>query len=104
MPTPPVADPAAAPHPRWRTDATCRRADADQFFSPPQVESRQVRQRREASALQLCRSCPVQEACLDYALTVHEPYGIWGGLTEAQRRGLLGRRRPAEGGLRPARS
>ncbi len=44
-----------------------------------------VRRRRRASA----RQCIVRQDCLDFALRVHEPHGIWGGLTEAERRRLL---------------
>ncbi|MEV7154858.1 WhiB family transcriptional regulator [Streptomyces misionensis] len=40
-------------------------------------------------ALALCNGCPVREACLDWALTNREAYGLWGGLTEAERRRIL---------------
>jgi len=33
-------------------------------------------------------ACPVRQECLDYALRVREPFGIWGGLNEAERRAL----------------
>ena len=36
------------------------------------------------AALAVCKECPVQLKCLEYAL-VKEPYGIWGGMTEQQR-------------------
>ena len=44
---------------------------------------------REAQAKAICRECPVQPECLDYALGIREPHGIWGGLTEAERRLLI---------------
>jgi WhiB family redox-sensing transcriptional regulator len=34
----------------------------------------------------VCQVCPVKSECRDYALTIKEPYGIWGGLTETERR------------------
>lgn len=34
----------------------------------------------------ICRVCPVREECLETALAIKEPYGIWGGLTEQERR------------------
>ena len=36
------------------------------------------------AAIAVCQSCPVKQQCLDYAL-IHEPYGIWGGLSEQDR-------------------
>ena len=38
-------------------------------------------------------SCPVLQQCRSHALAVREPYGVWGGLTERERRALL-RKRP----------
>lgn len=43
-------------------------------------------------AKSICRSCPVRERCLDYALDNREPYGIWGALTERERRKLLAKK------------
>ncbi len=37
----------------------------------------------------ICAQCIVQPECLEFALRVHEPHGIWGGLTEAERRRLF---------------
>lgn len=34
-------------------------------------------------------ACPVQSACLDYALGIREPFGIWGGMTEYERKAML---------------
>jgi WhiB family transcriptional regulator, redox-sensing transcriptional regulator len=42
--------------------------------------------RKEWRAKQICRSCPVLEACRSYALDAAEPYGIWGALTPSERR------------------
>ncbi|WP_162237328.1 WhiB family transcriptional regulator, partial [Aeromicrobium sp. Leaf272] len=39
-----------------------------------------------------CARCPVIEQCREHALTVQEPYGVWGGLSEAERREILERR------------
>lgn len=38
----------------------------------------------------VCRSCPVQDACLAHALTAVEPEGIWGGTTPDERRRMRG--------------
>jgi hypothetical protein len=40
------------------------------------------------TARQICASCPVRQECLDYALSYGITYGIWGGLTERDRRPL----------------
>jgi WhiB family redox-sensing transcriptional regulator len=40
-------------------------------------------------AKRICASCAVREECLEAALARHESYGIWGGLNEFERRGLL---------------
>jgi WhiB family redox-sensing transcriptional regulator len=37
----------------------------------------------------VCHTCPVRRECLDFALRIREPYGIWGGLNEIERRDLL---------------
>ena len=46
---------------------------------------------REMRAKEMCRSCPVIAQCRSHALAVGEPYGIWGGLSEAERELLLKR-------------
>ena len=89
MPTPPMAVPAMAGEPTWRADARCRKDSAVHFFAPGHLERREDKQRREAAARALCAVCPVRVECLDYALVVQEPHGIWGGLNELERRRLL---------------
>lgn len=65
----------------WLTQAECRLAeDADDFFGRDRAKAR--------AALQLCRRCPVRDACLEFALANDHRYGIWGGLTEDKRRRL----------------
>lgn len=39
-------------------------------------------------AKEICRTCPVKAPCLDYAIRIREHHGIWGGLSEAERRNL----------------
>jgi WhiB family redox-sensing transcriptional regulator len=59
------------------------------FFPPSLPERREEREAREARAKRICLDCPVLDDCLEFALRVREPHGIWGGLTEAERRRLL---------------
>ncbi|NHU48140.1 WhiB family transcriptional regulator [Rhodococcus sp. A14] len=69
----------------WRERAVCCGADVSVFFSP-EGERGHARDRREAQARQVCQLCPVLAQCRDHALTVGEPYGVWGGMTEGDRR------------------
>ncbi|MDR7300018.1 WhiB family transcriptional regulator [Haloactinomyces albus] len=72
----------------WQRDAACRRMGSEVFFHP-ENERGGARQARESQAKQVCARCPVAQACLEHALNVEEPYGVWGGLTEDERRHLL---------------
>lgn len=66
--------------PDWFERAECRGVDPDLFF-PKAGESYQQAQR-------VCRECPVRAQCLEYALDNCERFGVWGGLTERERRQL----------------
>lgn len=74
----------------WHLRASCRGPLAELFFPPSAPERREQRAEREARAKRVCASCPVQSDCRDLALRLREPHGIWGGLTEAERRQILG--------------
>lgn len=76
----------------WQDRAACRGPHATAFFPPPQFERRDERAERERRAKAICASCSVRRSCLEYALRIREPHGIWGGLTETERRALLDRR------------
>ena len=71
-------------HPMWHRDAACR--DTGELFYAPDNEVREDRLHREARAKRICRSCPVSDECLASALERKEPHGVWGGLTEDERR------------------
>jgi WhiB family redox-sensing transcriptional regulator len=62
--------------------------DSGSFFHPD-GERGPARARREARAKAICHTCPVLEMCREHALTVHEPYGIWGGLSESERETII---------------
>jgi WhiB family transcriptional regulator, redox-sensing transcriptional regulator len=76
-------------HETWHLKASCRGPESALFFPPPLPERREEREGRETKAKEICHECPVQRECLEFALRVREPHGIWGGLTEAERRRLL---------------
>ena len=65
---------------RWREQAACCGTDLDVFF-PERGES-------AGPARQVCAACQVRKPCLEYALSNRITSGIWGGLTERERRPL----------------
>ena len=64
--------------PSWFAHAACAGADIETFFPSRGEDCRDARL--------ICDGCPVREACLDFALTTGQAFGVWGGLTEHQRR------------------
>lgn len=62
----------------WQDLANCRGADVDIFFPDRGASTR--------GAKEICAACQVQSECLDYAVTRGEKFGIWGGLSERERR------------------
>ncbi|MER7754605.1 WhiB family transcriptional regulator [Kitasatospora sp. NPDC097643] len=85
----------------WHTGAACRRDEVGLFFAPSK-EPTAARLSREEQAKQVCARCPVLLECREHALAQPEPYGVWGGLTAAERRVVLARRRRREAELREA--
>ncbi|MCA1834526.1 MAG: WhiB family transcriptional regulator [Actinomycetota bacterium] len=75
--------------PAWQFRGACRGEDPALFFAPSHIEHKEERERREGKAKEICGRCPVRGDCLDYALKIREPYGVWGGLNEVERRALL---------------
>jgi WhiB family transcriptional regulator, redox-sensing transcriptional regulator len=75
----------------WREEAACLRHPSVLFFGLEDAEATSDRRMREEHAKEICSGCNVRVECLDYALTMREPYGIWGGLTELERRSRLRR-------------
>lgn len=76
------------PPPPWTAQALCAEIDPELFF-PEKGGST-----REAKAM--CGRCDVRERCLDYALANHERFGIWGGMSERDRRKLPRRLVPVD--------
>ena len=75
----------------WQLRAACRGPAARFFFPPTRSERKDEKADREERAKAICAECAVRADCLDYALRIREPHGIWGGLTEVERRELLQR-------------
>ena len=62
----------------WQDYANCRGADADLFFPERGASTRKAKA--------ICGACEVKGECLDYAIEMGEKFGIWGGLSERERR------------------
>ncbi len=64
----------------WQTDALCAQTDPEAFFPEKGGSTR--------DAKKICTTCDVRSECLEYALQNDERFGIWGGLSERERRKL----------------
>jgi WhiB family redox-sensing transcriptional regulator len=71
----------------WRKRAACRGLDAEIFF--PAIDD----EAGAAEAKAICAACPVRQPCLEHALAAREREGIWGGMTERERRRIIRQRR-----------
>ncbi len=83
MRTPSAGTPGLTAH--WREQAACRASDPELFF--PVGSTGPVLAEIEA-ATAVCKSCPVRQPCLQFALDTNQDAGIWGGTTEDERRRL----------------
>jgi WhiB family transcriptional regulator, redox-sensing transcriptional regulator len=85
---PPVGDPVQRPtllppleeHVEWQARALCAETDPEVFFPENGGSTR--------AAKTVCRACEVRTTCLTYALAHGERFGVWGGLSERERRQL----------------
>jgi WhiB family redox-sensing transcriptional regulator len=69
---------SGADAPDWKSQANCMGVDPDLFFPERGMSTREAKE--------VCRGCVVREDCLEYALANGEKFGIWGGLSERERR------------------
>jgi WhiB family redox-sensing transcriptional regulator len=66
--------------PAWRTRSACQSVDPETFFPAPSEPA--------DTAVALCHTCPVQGACLAWALQAGDLHGVWGGTTARERRAM----------------
>ncbi|QRP47906.1 WhiB family transcriptional regulator [Amycolatopsis sp. FDAARGOS 1241] len=78
----------------WQRRAACRGLDSALFFHPDSERGR-VKAERDARAKQICHRRPVMAQCRTHALGTEEVYGVWGGLSETDRRTA----RPSSGSM-----
>lgn len=65
---------------QWQERALCAQTDPEAFFPEKGGSTREAKR--------ICLGCEVRDACLEYALANDERFGIWGGLSERERRRL----------------
>uniref|UniRef100_UPI0015584E4D WhiB family transcriptional regulator n=1 Tax=Geodermatophilus sabuli TaxID=1564158 RepID=UPI0015584E4D len=82
LPEWPVSGPADE---AWRLDALCAETDPEAFFPEKGGSTREAKR--------VCTGCAVRAECLEFALANDERFGIWGGLSERERRRLRLQRR-----------
>lgn len=66
--------------PLWQKSAACRGMDPDIFYPERGASTKEAKS--------VCATCPVRQQCLDYALMNGEKFGIWGGMSERERRAI----------------
>jgi WhiB family redox-sensing transcriptional regulator len=65
---------------QWQERALCAQTDPEAFFPEKGGSTREAKR--------ICQGCEVRDRCLEYALANDERFGIWGGLSERERRRL----------------
>jgi WhiB family redox-sensing transcriptional regulator len=75
-----VFDPEPVTTDQWQDRALCAQTDPEAFFPEKGGSTREAKK--------ICLGCEVRAECLDYALAHDERFGIWGGLSERERRRL----------------
>jgi WhiB family redox-sensing transcriptional regulator len=71
---------AVEEEPEWQDRALCAQTDPEAFFPEKGGSTREAKR--------ICQGCDVRSECLEYALAHDERFGIWGGLSERERRKL----------------
>ena len=84
-----VADPQD-----WKAKANCMGVDPDLFFPERGMSTREAKE--------VCRGCVVREDCLEFAIANGEKFGIWGGMSERERRRVRRARVLAQRGISAA--
>jgi len=76
----PMIEPRAGEErrPSWKDRANCMGVDPDLFFPERGASTREAKE--------VCRGCVVKEDCLEFAIANGEKFGIWGGMSERERR------------------
>lgn len=76
----------------WDTEwqgARCRGIDPNIFFTPDGKVSSLQKAKLIYRAKQICKDCPLRQRCLSLSIDNHEEFGVWGGMSEKDRRSLM---------------
>lgn len=68
------------PSTEWMSDALCAQVTTEEFFPEKGGSTKFPKS--------ICAACPVRDACLQYSIDTNQSHGIWGGLSERERRPL----------------
>ena len=71
--------------PEWMGGALCAQTDPEAFFPEKGASTK--------AAKRICGSCPVRDECLEYAIENEVRFGVWGGLSDRERRRVARQRR-----------
>ncbi len=74
-------------NPGWQESGACQGIDPDLFFPDRGASTREAKE--------VCKGCAVREDCLEFALVSGEKFGIWGGMSERERRRIRRSRKVA---------
>ena len=96
----PFNTPDTEPAGNWRNSANCLTSDPELFFPIGETRIGSPGYRQAELAKAVCARCVVVDDCLRFALETNESFGVWGGMTEGERRALqrraIQRRRMAD--------
>jgi len=84
----PFNTPDTEPAGDWRNRANCLKSDPELFFPTGETRVNSPGYQQAKLAKEVCARCVVVDDCLSYALQTNENFGIWGGMTENERRAL----------------
>lgn len=86
-------EPGASPETDWRQRANCKEIPDPDVFFPIGTTGPALDQIEQAKAI--CQPCCVKQDCLEWAIETHQESGVWGGLSEDERKSMTtGRRHP----------
>ncbi len=72
----------------WQNQAACREEDSELFFGHDGERKKDMTSRERLAKMICHNSCEVRIECLEYAMDTQEPFGVLGGMGEAERRRL----------------
>jgi len=72
----------------WQQQGLCREVTSDIFFYEEQERGEEKR-KRISQARDVCNACSVKQKCLDFSIRTNQTHGMWGGLTQDERKEMI---------------